>query len=107
MKRTISLIALLVTLLLVSCGKLNFSNKVIVEFDTKGGSEIGSKILNKDASLNEPNPPTKEGYSFLGWYSDSDYDNEIESFPLTIERDLVLYAKWEINTYRLTFLVDE
>lgn len=46
--------------------------------------------------------PTKKGYTFAGWYSDSSYKNEITS--LTAKRKVVsVYAKWTENTYTVSF----
>ncbi len=46
--------------------------------------------------------PVKEGYEFIGWY-----DNEtLFDFNTPITDDVMLEAKWEINTYTVSFNVD-
>ena len=50
--------------------------------------------------------PTKTGYTFVAWYLDSDYTTEI-SDTTGYAKDLVLYAKWEINSYKVSFLTGE
>ena len=49
-----------------------------------------------------PLPPTMTGYTFLGWFTDKAciYPYDITS-PVT--KDTALYAKWEINSYQVTF----
>ena len=50
--------------------------------------------------------PTKTGYTFVAWYLDSDYTIEIGD-TTGYAKDLVLYAKWEINSYKVSFLTGE
>lgn len=38
--------------------------------------------------------PTKEGYEFDGWYTDSELHNRIETITATDSQGYVLYAKW-------------
>lgn len=48
--------------------------------------------------------PTKEGYEFDGWYIDSLFVNEITSINTSNLSDLVLYAKWNLTEYTITYL---
>ena len=62
-----------------------------VTFDSEGGSEIRSKKVGENGSVIEPSAPTKEGYTFLGWYlNDEKFD-----FNTKITSDITLTAKWE------------
>ena len=45
--------------------------------------------------------PTKEGYKFLGWYDEN--DKLINTLEL---KNYNLKAKWEINKYKVTFIID-
>ena len=46
-----------------------------------------------------PADPTKEGYTFIGWYSgESEWD-----FETPVTAVLTLTAKWQINRYTITF----
>ncbi len=51
--------------------------------------------------LFEPYTPTKEGYTFLGWYYDQDFTNPYE--PIYLEEEITLYGKFEIEYYRVVF----
>ena len=43
--------------------------------------------------ITKPDNPTKEGYTFLGWY----IDDEEFNFEDLVKSDLTLVAKWEEN----------
>ena len=46
-----------------------------------------------------PADPTKEGYTFIGWYNgESEWD-----FETPVTADLTLTAKWQVNQYTITF----
>ncbi len=47
-----------------------------------------------------PEPPTKEGYRFVGWYLDEDLTIPYNGEPIT--SDMSFYPKFEINTYTVT-----
>lgn len=45
----------------------------------------------------------KEGYTFKGWYTESDYKNKITKIKKGTRKNYKLYAKWKINTYNIAF----
>ena len=51
--------------------------------------------------------PTRDGYSFEGWYDSSDFTNRILSVGGGTIGDLVLYAKWTPITYSITYLLND
>ena len=46
--------------------------------------------------------PVKEGYTFGGWYTDKDCNTEY-NFETAVKADVTIYAKWTINSYKVTF----
>ena len=78
-------------------------NAYDVHFELDGG--IGVSDLKTDRIETEP-IPTKEGYTFRGWYFDGGFANKA-SFPLEVTGNITLYAKWEENEPAgITFTVD-
>jgi len=63
-------------------------------FDTKGGSSY-SPITNEEGTVIDLSAykPTKSGYTFKGWYSDTDLKQKVTS--VTLNADMTIYAKWE------------
>jgi uncharacterized repeat protein (TIGR02543 family) len=43
-------------------------------------------------------PGSKDGYNFVGWYSDEDLITEISSIAQGSTDDIVLWAKWDVST---------
>ena len=77
-----------------------------VKFDTNGGSAVDAKTVNSGEAIAKPaSDPTKAGYTFAGWYSDSAL-NTVFDFDTPITEDITLYAKWEVVTYTVTFEPD-
>ena len=69
-----------------------------VTFQSEGGSEVASQIR-ANTPADQPADPTKEGYTFIGWYNgESEWD-----FETPVTADLTLTAKWQINRSTITF----
>ena len=69
-----------------------------VTFQSEGGSEVASQIR-ANTPADRPADPTKEGYTFIGWYNgESEWD-----FETPVTADLTLTAKWQVNRYTITF----
>ena len=49
------------------------------------------------------NTPTRKGYSFKGWYSDSEFQKKITKIEKGSIGDKTLYAKWEKTKYTITY----
>lgn len=64
-----------------------------VRFETAGGSEVATVKVDKDATLTEPAAPTKEGYTFEGWYTDNAFETAYD-FAAPVTKGFILYAKW-------------
>ncbi len=52
--------------------------------------------------VNEPETPTKEGFTFGGWFSNEALTDQYD-FNSEITGDINLYAKWEAVQYKVTF----
>lgn len=74
-----------------------------ITFEANGGSAVDDITQNTGTAIVAPNEPTKAGYTFDGWYSDSTLST-VYTFNLMPATNLILYAKWNINTYVLQYL---
>lgn len=73
-----------------------------VNFETDGGSVVSTRVV----SSIESSPITKKsGHEFLGWYSDTNFKTKVK-FPLSINKNMTLYAKWKQLTYSVSFVTD-
>ncbi len=69
-----------------------------VTFQSEGGSEVASQIR-ANTPADQPADPTKEGYTFIGWYNGESEWN----FADAVTEALTLTAKWQLNQYTITF----
>lgn len=64
-----------------------------VTFITNGDSSVESQSVECGKTAKMPNPPTKEGFKFDGWFLDEEFTQNF-SFDTLITSDVKLYAKW-------------
>jgi len=74
-----------------------------VKFNTVGGSSVESQQIVWGEKINNPASPTKEGYTFDGWYLDANYKTKVDEVNYVVEGDVEFFAKWKINSYTITF----
>ena len=72
-----------------------------VTFDSNGGSAVEAQTIAKDATAQEPEDPTKDGFTFAGWYN----GETLYDFATPVTGDITLTAKWEeaAAIYTVTF----
>jgi uncharacterized repeat protein (TIGR02543 family) len=78
-------------------------NQYTINFETNGGNIIDPITQDYNTAVSAPADPTREGYTFVGWYSDAELLIPYE-FTLMSAEDITVYAKWDINSYNLTYL---
>lgn len=66
-----------------------------VTFDSRGGSDVPAQSRMYGELLEIPEPPTREGYAFTGWYTDSACDEPWQMEKDTVQDNMTLYAGWE------------
>jgi uncharacterized repeat protein (TIGR02543 family) len=69
-------------------------NTYTVTFDSDGGTEIENQNIDYKNLVSKPTDPTKEGYTFGGWYVESECKNEWYFDTDTVVKDITLYAYW-------------
>ncbi len=76
-----------------------------VRFETNGGSEVASQRLSDGGYAVKPEDPTKEGFTFAGWYADEGLTTAFDFERTAITKDVVVYAKW-INENMIVITFD-
>ena len=65
-----------------------------ITFNTNGGTTNKPITVNAGEAALRPSEPTKKGYKFRGWYTDSACTN-IWDWSTPVNGDMTLYAKWQ------------
>lgn len=77
--------------------KLGAVESWTVVFNSNGGSACNTKfVATADGKLVKPADPTRDGYTFGGWYTDEACTRAYD-FATPVSADLTLYAKWTKN----------
>ena len=107
-KRLFSVVVTLaMALSIVSTGQVVYASFPFyeVKFETNGGSEVnGESPVREGAKEPKPDDPSREGYTFAGWYTDETYSEEFD-FDTPITHQTTIYARWEINTIQISGVV--
>lgn len=80
-----------------------------VHFDPNGGvTPQESKKVTFDSAYGTLPTPTRQYYTFTGWYTEKDGGAKVtEKDIYQIDGDTTLYAHWVQNTYTITFIVGD
>ena len=78
-----------------------------VAFESNGGSVVAAQTVADGSKAVKPSDPTKNGFTFDGWYQDSTL-SVVFDFNTAITGNITLYAKWLENSvvptnYTVTF----
>ncbi|MDO4809791.1 MAG: InlB B-repeat-containing protein [Eubacteriales bacterium] len=68
--------------------------KVLVSFNTDGGSFVETQVITKGQKAVRPSDPVKTGYEFVNWYADA-AGGELYDFNTAVTTDITVYAKWK------------
>ena len=66
--------------------------KYAVIFNENGGSKVTTQNIIEGKTAIKPNDPTKEGFTFKGWY----LNGQLYDFNTPVNNNIILMAKWEI-----------
>ncbi len=76
-------------------GDINTKEPFKIVFESNGGSSVATQNIDDGSKATKPSDPTKTGYTFGGWYTDTacikayDFNSEVTA-------DITLYAKWTV-----------
>ena len=65
-------------------------------------AETTTQTVEDGKTATEPEIPTHDGYTFLGWFTDEAHTQKYE-FTTAVTADLTLYAGWQVKTWTVTF----
>lgn len=78
-----------------------------ITWNTNGGAILDAAPESYTIESNEIDPsaftPTREGYSFGGWYADIDLNEQATPIVTGSTGDKTFYAKWIINEYSIAW----
>lgn len=75
---------------LVASWKKLDEDSVTVLFDSRGGSNVATQTIKKGEKVVVPGDPTRNGYTFDGWYM----DNKKFDFNNGVNENITLVARW-------------
>lgn len=107
MKRIVivCMLAVVLCLTLAGCNQPE-AVQYSVQFDSNGGSEVSSVSVEENSLLTKPTDPTRDGYKFIGWFVDSQFEKQWMFDVDKVQSDMTLFAKWEevkVETFTVTF----
>ena len=74
-----------------------------ISFETNGGSSVEPISGNYGNAIAAPEAPVKEGYDFVGWYSDEALTQKYE-FTTIPSQNMTLYASWKRKVYEVKWI---
>ena len=84
---------------LTSKGSL-YENPITLSFDSNGGSAVEPMMADSGKAITiMPEEPTRDGFTFAGWYTDSALTSKFLE-KIASEEDATLYAKWINGIYQ-------
>lgn len=73
-----------------------------ISLDVDGGEELEPLGVEYKQSVTKLPTPVKDGYTFLGWYSDKEYTTKFD-VTTSVESDFTIYAKWIESNFNIKF----
>lgn len=70
------------------------NNGYTITFDSNGGTDVPSQELMYGDLVAEPEPPSREGYEFAGWYTDENCIYPWDMETNQVSQSMTLYAAW-------------
>lgn len=69
------------------------TTRYTLTYESNGGTEFDSERYTRNTTVQLDKTPTREGYTFTGWYADEDLEERITEIKMTSNK--TVYAGWE------------
>ena len=110
--KKLSIVMLMLLTFLTACSKhkiteslenLNISPgvKYTVTFNSMDGTSVPALSVESGDFVKEPTAPSKEGFTFVGWYKEPSLTNQWNFATDKVTEEVRLYAKWSPQKYSL------
>jgi len=76
---------------------IQYTNGALISFNTNGGSPVASQQIATGEPMTPPTDPTRDSYTFAGWYTDSTLTTPFD-FTTPIGPNMTLFAKWIVDS---------
>lgn len=94
--RTLDIVIVVCVIALVVTLAHGYANRgYTVEFNTLGGTTVESQKLQYGDLVTVSEIPTRQGYTFAGWYRDITCQEPWDIQTDTVQESMTLYAAWE------------
>ncbi len=79
-----------------------------ITYNLNGGENNASNpaVFNMETDTITLSDPKRTGYSFKGWYTDSELTETITVIEKGTHENITIWAKWQANTYTISFDVN-
>ena len=80
------------------------TDKYLIRFDpNEGVLSDNTRIVKPGEKINDLPTPTREGYVFKGWYTDTEFNEEVTVDTIPNKTEITYYAKWSKDNFTVTF----
>ena len=76
----------------------NHTVKYVLNGGENNPENLTTYTTGQEFALKEP---TKDNYVFKGWYLESSFKTKVEQIDASFDRDITLYAKWNLETLNI------
>jgi uncharacterized repeat protein (TIGR02543 family) len=73
-----------------------------ITFDSHDGSVVPSITADAGTAVSKPTDPTRNGYTFTGWYSAAS-GGTVYPWPHSLTASITVHAQWTIASYSITY----
>jgi len=79
------------------------ANTYTVDFQSNGGTSVAAQTITYYDKVVLPANPSKAEHTFAGWYMNSILTTPWDFDTNVVVKNMTLYAKWNVNTYTVSF----